>query len=43
MGLANIVSKVIDRYLEGQWATPSKEVMRELQQSFSRGFTHSFL
>ncbi|AIQ14759.1 U32 family peptidase [Paenibacillus durus] len=44
--VANVVgkySKAIDRYFSGRWAAPSKEEMRELQQSFSRGFTHGFL
>jgi putative protease len=33
----------IDAYVEGRDATPSKETVRELQQSFSRGFTVGFL
>ncbi|GIO67635.1 U32 family peptidase [Paenibacillus cookii] len=44
--VANVVSKyrkAIDRYFEGDDTKPSKEEMRELQQSFSRGFTHGFL
>ncbi|WP_343857589.1 U32 family peptidase, partial [Paenibacillus motobuensis] len=44
--VANVVSKyrkAIDRYFDGDNSTPSKEEMRELQQSFSRGFTHGFL
>ncbi|MFD1776564.1 U32 family peptidase [Paenibacillus rhizophilus] len=44
--VANVVgkySKAIHRYFEGKWTAPSKEEMRELQQSFSRGFTHGFL
>lgn len=44
--VANVVSKyraAIDRYFAGQSPAPSKEDMRELQQSFSRGFTHGFL
>ncbi|WP_025689637.1 peptidase U32 family protein, partial [Paenibacillus zanthoxyli] len=44
--VANVIgkySKAIDRYFGGRWAAPSKEEMRELQQSFSRGFTHGFL
>ncbi|CAM4274281.1 DUF3656 domain-containing U32 family peptidase [Paenibacillus typhae] len=44
--VANVVSKyrkAIDRYFEGSWSPTSKEDMRELQQSFSRGFTHGFL
>jgi putative protease len=44
--VANVVSKyrkAIDEYLAGRDYTPSKEEMRELQQSFSRGFTHGFL
>ncbi len=44
--VANVVSKyrkAIDEYLAGRDYTPSKEDMRELQQSFSRGFTHGFL
>lgn len=44
--VANVVSKyrkVIDNYFEGLDARPSKEEVRELQQSFSRGFTHGFL
>ncbi|MFD3259423.1 DUF3656 domain-containing protein [Paenibacillus lentus] len=44
--VANVVSKyrkAIDRYFDGQDARPSKEEVRELQQSFSRGFTHGFL
>ncbi len=44
--VANVVSKyrkAIDRYFDGKDARPSKEEVRELQQSFSRGFTHGFL
>ncbi|MFF2483616.1 DUF3656 domain-containing protein [Paenibacillus sp. NPDC058071] len=44
--VANVVSKyrkAIDRYFEGDRTPPSKEEVRELQQSFSRGFTHGFL
>ncbi|MGD8192443.1 DUF3656 domain-containing U32 family peptidase [Brevibacillus ginsengisoli] len=44
--VANVVSKyrtAIDRYFEGKNTAPSKEELRELQQSFSRGFTHGFL
>ncbi|RCX19030.1 putative protease [Fontibacillus phaseoli] len=44
--VANVVSKyrkAIDRYFEGDNTRPSKEEVRELQQSFSRGFTHGFL
>ncbi|MBB6176287.1 putative protease [Anoxybacillus tengchongensis] len=44
--VANVVSKyrkAIDEYLAGRHYTPSKEEIRELQQSFSRGFTHGFL
>ncbi|WP_096202249.1 U32 family peptidase [Bacillus sp. FJAT-45350] len=44
--VANVVSKyrkAIDEYLAGSDYTPSKEEIRELQQSFSRGFTHGFL
>jgi putative protease len=44
--VANVVSKyrkAIDRYFDGEDARPSKEEVRELQQSFSRGFTHGFL
>lgn len=44
--VANVVSKyrgVIDRYFDGDRSKPSKEEVRELQQSFSRGFTHGFL
>ena len=44
--VANVVGKyrkAIDRYFDGVWSEPSKEEMRELQQSFSRGFTHGFL
>ncbi|MGC5327378.1 DUF3656 domain-containing U32 family peptidase [Brevibacillus sp. SYSU BS000544] len=44
--VANVVSKyraAIDRYFAGKSVTPSKEEMRELQQSFSRGFTPGFL
>ncbi|WP_240968188.1 U32 family peptidase [Paenibacillus aquistagni] len=44
--VANVVSKyrkAIDDYFDGQWTGPSKEEARELEQSFSRGFTHGFL
>ncbi|WP_151733820.1 DUF3656 domain-containing U32 family peptidase ['Paenibacillus yunnanensis' Narsing Rao et al. 2020] len=44
--VANVVGKyrkAIDRYFDGEWSKPTKEEMRELQQSFSRGFTHGFL
>ncbi|OAX46389.1 U32 family peptidase [Paenibacillus sp. AD87] len=44
--VANVVSKyrkAIDRYFDGDNTPPSKEEVRELQQSFSRGFTHGFL
>jgi putative protease len=44
--VANVVSKyraAIDAYFDGRDATPSKEAVRELQQSFSRGFTVGFL
>ncbi|CAM3531648.1 U32 family peptidase [Marinicrinis lubricantis] len=44
--VANVVSKyrkAIDQYFAGQDHRPSKEEMRELQQSFSRGFTFGFL
>ncbi|MDH6370982.1 putative protease [Paenibacillus sp. PastF-3] len=44
--VANVVSKyrkAIDRYFDGDMSKPSMEEVRELQQSFSRGFTHGFL
>ncbi|WP_020619576.1 U32 family peptidase [Paenibacillus daejeonensis] len=44
--VANVVSKyraAIDRYFAGDRSKPSEEDVRELQQSFSRGFTHGFL
>lgn len=44
--VANVVSKyrkAIDNYFDGNQEKPSKEDVRELQQSFSRGFTHGFL
>jgi len=44
--VANVVSKyrkAIDQYFAGDRSGPSKEEVRELQQSFSRGFTHGFL
>lgn len=44
--VANVVSKyrkAIDEYLAGRDYTPSTEEIRELQQSFSRGFTFGFL
>ncbi|GIP41025.1 peptidase U32 [Paenibacillus sp. J31TS4] len=44
--VANVVSKyraAIDRYFDGENPKPTKEEMRELEQSFSRGFTFGFL
>ncbi len=44
--VANVVSKyrkAIDKYFDGDRSKPVKEEIRELQQSFSRGFTHGFL
>ncbi|QQE75448.1 U32 family peptidase [Brevibacillus composti] len=44
--VANVVSKyraAIDRYFAGQDIPPSEQDIRELQQSFSRGFTTGFL
>lgn len=44
--VANVVSKyraAIDRHFAGQPGKPSREEIRELEQSFSRGFTHGFL
>jgi len=44
--VANVVSKyrrAIDRYFETGSAKPTKEELRELEQSFSRGFTYGFL
>lgn len=44
--VANVVSKyrkAIDRYFEGKGERATQEELRELQQSFSRGFTHGFL
>ncbi|WP_102348758.1 DUF3656 domain-containing U32 family peptidase [Bacillus sp. Marseille-P3661] len=44
--VANVVSKyrkAIDEHLAGNDYTPSKQEIRELQQSFSRGFTFGFL
>lgn len=44
--VANVVGKyrkAIDRYFDGDSSKPSKEEIRELQQNFSRGFTHGFL
>lgn len=44
--VANVVSKyrkAIDEYLAGAEYSPTKEEIRELQQSFSRGFTYGFL
>jgi putative protease len=44
--VANVVSKyrkAIDRYFDGQNPRPTKEELRELEQSFSRGFTFGFL
>ena len=44
--VANVVSKyrkAIDEYEAGKEYKPSKEEIRELEQSFSRGFTYGFL
>jgi putative protease len=44
--VANVVSKyrqAIDRYMQGIHEPPTVQEMRELEQSFSRGFTHGFL
>ncbi|MEW4372632.1 U32 family peptidase [Paenibacillus kandeliae] len=44
--VANVVSKyrkAIDRYFDGDATPISREDIRELEQSFSRGFTHGFL
>lgn len=44
--VANVVSKyrrAIDKYFAGDDSKPTEEEVRELQQSFSRGFTHGFL
>ncbi|MGM9985691.1 MAG: DUF3656 domain-containing protein [Bacillaceae bacterium] len=44
--VANVVSKyrkAIDEHLAGRDYKPSKDEMRELEQSFSRGFTYGFL
>lgn len=44
--VANVVSKyrkAIDEYIAGREYSPSKKELRELQQSFSRGFTYGFL
>ncbi|OXM14948.1 U32 family peptidase [Paenibacillus herberti] len=44
--VANVVSKyrkAIDAYFDGDQSGPTREEVRELQQSFSRGFTHGFL
>ncbi|CAM3687182.1 U32 family peptidase [Cohnella lubricantis] len=44
--VANVVSKyrrAIDKYFAGDDSRPTTEEVRELQQSFSRGFTHGFL
>lgn len=44
--VANVVSKyraAIDRYFAGQEIKPPVEELRELEQSFSRGFTYGFL
>nr|WP_127580315.1 U32 family peptidase [Paenibacillus koleovorans] len=44
--VANVVGKyrkAIDAYFEGRDPKPSKEELRELEQSFSRGFSYGFL
>lgn len=44
--VANVVSKyrkAIDAYFAGDRSGPTREEIRELEQSFSRGFTHGFL
>lgn len=44
--VANVVGKyrrAIDRYFDGEDPQPTKEELRELEQSFSRGFTYGFL
>lgn len=44
--VANVVGKyrtAIDSYFAGRDPTPTKDELRELQQSFSRGFTYGFL
>lgn len=44
--VANVVGKyrrAIDRYFDGENPQPTKEELRELEQSFSRGFTYGFL
>lgn len=44
--VANVVSKyrkAIDEYVAGRNYQPSKAELRELEQSFSRGFTYGFL
>lgn len=44
--VANVVSKyrkAIDAYFDGDRSGPTREEIRELEQSFSRGFTHGFL
>lgn len=44
--VANVVGKyrkAIDSYFAGRDPQPTKEELRELQQSFSRGFTYGFL
>ncbi len=44
--VANVVSKyraAIDRYFDGDDSGPGQDELRELQQSFSRGFTYGFL
>jgi putative protease len=44
--VANVVSKyrkAIDNYFAGRDPLPTAEELRELQQSFSRGFTYGFL
>ncbi len=44
--VANVVGKyrkAIDAYFDGRDPQPSKEELRELEQSFSRGFSYGFL
>lgn len=44
--VANVTSKyraAIDRHFAGEKGKPSQEDIRELEQSFSRGFTYGFL